>query len=1456
MKKGIKALAACVLAVMLAVSCAGLEAYAAGTEPVTISSADELKAFAVRVNNGETSLNAELTKDIDMSGETYTPIGEGPIDPESTESNKYSGTFNGNGHTVTLNISLPETKYVGLFGYIEGATIKNVGVEGTIRGLYHVGGIVGFAYNNSIIENCWNTAEIKASNQWSMEGMRAGGIVGTTSNSTITNCYNTGTVTATSQAAGGITGYNASNSSITNCYNIGTVTATHLLAGGIAGIDSNSSITNCYNIGTVKAINNYGEIAGDTTRSSITNCYYLSNSSGDDKKTSEQFNSGEVTWLLNGRESDGVWKQTLGEDNYPNFTGLTVCYDETKTYYNIAPKPSIASSSATADNITIELDNYKDGKYGNVQYKLIADSEEWITVEDLEANSFTINGLEAVTKYTIYLKYTGTAQIPASDDGVTEVSITTAKYTNSWTKGPSISDWIYGSTPNAPSATPTYGTAQDVTFTYYTDESCTTETTLENSGATSTGGQPVNAGTYYMIASVAEDTGYTGLGSNPIPFKISKKELTITIEDIVKQYDGTTTAAYTAELNGVIEADKDKVILNHPDAAFSQTTVADNLTVTLKEDFSISGEKANNYTLTQPISVTGKIVNNYVAKNGTDYTINSNGWSNTDFVVTAKEGYNLSRTNTAEGDWTSELSESDETANGTLTFYVKNNNTNAISTSVTKSYKIDKTTPTGTIKVTENEWREFLNEITFGLFFKETKSVTITGEDACSGIASVKYYLTDTSMDLTEISQLGEDAWIELAIQDGVGSFSIEPNQKIIIYAKITDNAGNVTYISSDGIVIYTDAVSETTELSYVKGQTGSDLTVPVKLNGNTVSSISNDNGILESGKDYTISAEADDTSVITINKSYLEGLDADDYKLTIDYKPLGVDYVEKDGNAAPTKTSIDLRVRELMTYTAPTAKESLTYNGNAQSLLKGGEVDGGTVSYSTDGENWSTDIPTGTDAGTYKVYYKIEADKLYSGSVPSTEIDVTVGAKELTDSMIKLDSSDNSYVFNGKDIAPTVTVSDQQDGDNIITGNDYEISGDTGKLAYGTYTITVTGQNNYTGMVDVTWNILDCNAPAGTIKVSERSWSNLLNKITFGLFFNETKTVTITGADGENESGIDSISYHTAESPLVDEGMTDEEMLKTLNDTEWKELVLKDGQGGFDIEPDARLIIYAKIADKAGNITYISSDGIVLDATAPVITGVTDGATYYTSQKVTVTDGNLDKVTVNGDEIALENGQFMLQGNREGDCEIIAYDKAGNSVSVTVTMKKTAAIGETIQDITPENVTSEDIDAIREVLDKVEQQLNDENLTDEERAALEELRDKAESMLEKLEETSAEIEEIEKIIGSYDEDTVTSDDKEALSEAIDRIETLLESENLTDEERADLEKLKEKAETLIAAIEKKEAENEKADKDTSDKPEQKGSSTGDDGMYGLYGMLMLLSAGGCLLIIRRRKRQ
>jgi hypothetical protein len=96
--------------------------------------------------------------------------------------------------------------------------------------------------------------------------------------------------------------------------------------------------------------------------------------------------------------------------------------------------------------------------------------------------------------------------------------------------------------------------------------------------------------------------------------------------------------------------------------------------------------------------------------------------------------------------------------------------------------------------------------------------------------------------------------------------------------------------------------------------------------------------------------------------------------------------------------------------------------------------------------------------------------------------------------------------------------------------------------------------------------------------------------------------------------------------------------------------------------------VVYARITDNQGNVKYISSDGMVFDGTSPSITGVMDGETYCTSQTVTVTDDNLESVTVNGKEQALSDGKFTLDVKFDTTPIVIAAtDKAGNVTTVTV---------------------------------------------------------------------------------------------------------------------------------------------------------------------------------------------
>ncbi|MDE5781409.1 MAG: MucBP domain-containing protein [Lachnospiraceae bacterium] len=189
-----------------------------------------------------------------------------------------------------------------------------------------------------------------------------------------------------------------------------------------------------------------------------------------------------------------------------------------------------------------------------------------------------------------------------------------------------------------------------------------------------------------------------------------------------------------------------------------------------------------------------------------------------------------------------------------------------------------------------------------------------------------------------------------------------------------------------------------------------------------------------------------------------------------------------------------------------------------------------------------------------------------------------------------------------------------------------------------------------------------DAGAPTGEISISANKWNSFLNMIAFGLFFKKTEQVTITAQD--QESGVASVSYYISDSELSEEGV------KALT-TEWT--AINAATVTFGISEDVSCVVYAKITDNQGNVTYISSDGMVFDGTLPSITGVTDRETYCTPQTVMVTDDNLESVTVNGKEETLPDGEKTLSftlDTASGTQTIKATDKAGNITTVTVYME------------------------------------------------------------------------------------------------------------------------------------------------------------------------------------------
>ena len=218
-------------------------------------------------------------------GAGWSPIG-------ANDTNAFSGTFDGDGHTITglnCDINSTTTAYGGFIGCNSGS-VKNVGlVNGSIfvtttgsLAYSYAGGVAGYNSSGTII-NCFNTGSVSSSSYSSFFDSYSGGIAGR-NYGTISNCYNSGNVSATttySSNVGGIAGYNYYGT-ISNCYNTGSVStyAEFPNAGGIVGNSSTSTISNCYNTGSVVSTTSSsglkpsaGGIAGCTSDGTISNCY-------------------------------------------------------------------------------------------------------------------------------------------------------------------------------------------------------------------------------------------------------------------------------------------------------------------------------------------------------------------------------------------------------------------------------------------------------------------------------------------------------------------------------------------------------------------------------------------------------------------------------------------------------------------------------------------------------------------------------------------------------------------------------------------------------------------------------------------------------------------------------------------------------------------------------------------------------------------------------------------------------------------------------------------------------------------------------------------------------------------------------------------------------------------------------------------------------------------------------
>ena len=250
-----------------------------------VTSADGLLAWNEAVQKDMT-LNCTLADNIDLTGKDWTPIG-------TSFGNSYTGTFDGNGKTITGLTVTGSDRYTGLFGFIKG-TVKNVVLtEINITSGTFVGGVAGWSFGGNI-ENC--------SVSGSVSGSDVGGVVGYQQGGSITGCSSSATVKGT-QRAGGVAGVTNSGATLTACYATGDVTVendgpNNACAGGVVGSNAYSTVIACYAAGNVSGTGSgtihVGGVVGENY-ATVTACYW-SGLPDNDNGGATKVDGTTVTW--------------------------------------------------------------------------------------------------------------------------------------------------------------------------------------------------------------------------------------------------------------------------------------------------------------------------------------------------------------------------------------------------------------------------------------------------------------------------------------------------------------------------------------------------------------------------------------------------------------------------------------------------------------------------------------------------------------------------------------------------------------------------------------------------------------------------------------------------------------------------------------------------------------------------------------------------------------------------------------------------------------------------------------------------------------------------------------------------------------------------------------------------------------------------------------------------------
>jgi len=531
-------------------------------------------------------------------------------------------------------------------------------------------------------------------------------------------------------------------------------------------------------------------------------------------------------------------------------------------------------------------------------------------------------------------------------------------------------------------------------------------------------------------------------------------------------------------------------------------TLGEDYNITYGNNTDVAGSNAENapyVKITGKGNYTGEITKNFTIAyitapdNYITGTKGANDWYTSDVTIGVADW----QVSTDGSSWNDSISVTEEGTHS-YTLYFKDSN-GYITDSINKEIKIDKAAPTGTIQVKESTWDKFLEKISFGFYTNTKEKITITSEDTGSGIASTEYLVSDKAY--TQISDMQNlSGWKDY---DNSNKPKIKTNRTNYVYARITDNVGNVTYLSSDGI-LHDDEKPHIFDITPVMKDRSGSVTFDIFEDGSGLEKV------------YFLYS----TDINEVTSATTENLKASDYHnatgtFTLsDLKPNTEYYcavlaVDKAGNESYLLNSTFKTLKEAITGTVSISGEAV-YGKTLTASYEGLATDAGEVTVSWYRGEDTTAIATGDT-------YTLTADDV--GKVITVKVTAENCSGELTDSTAEVakaehpnpptngnvDDENNTFTFNG---TSGVTYEYSTDGGASWT----DITVDSGT---GVGTVTVGNVIVNTGDLQVRAKETDGYKASDVISNTSAYTATLEGSVSLSgtAKYGETLTATVTGA-------------------------------------------------------------------------------------------------------------------------------------------------------------------------------------------------------------------------------------------------------------------------------------------------------------------------------------------------------